>query len=141
MWSVVLISSPPAESVAGSLPTREEYLRLFGKAPPKLTATIVRPSCTTSGTAYNGTASVAFTATFSEAVTGVTAADFVVDRGLGIGGVVPVVAGVTGSGTTWTVTVVVSGWVESMVTMAAIWVRSGRSGSLQQWARMRPGRS
>ena len=53
---------------------------------------------TTSGTAYNGTASVVFTATFSEAVTGVTAADFVVDRGLGIGGVVPVVAGVTGAG-------------------------------------------
>lgn len=63
----------------------------------------------TSGTAYNGTASVAFTATFSEAVTGVTAADFVIDRGLGIGGVVPVVAGVTGSGTTWTVTVTTAG--------------------------------
>jgi hypothetical protein len=64
---------------------------------------------TTSGTAYNGTASVAFTATFSEAVTGVTAADFVVDRGLGVGGVLPVVAGVTGSGTTWTVTVTTAG--------------------------------
>jgi hypothetical protein len=64
---------------------------------------------TTSGTAYNGTASVVFTATFSEAVTGVTAADFVVDRGLGIGGVVPVVAGVTGSGMTWTVTVTTAG--------------------------------
>ena len=37
MWSVVLISTPPTEIVAGGLPTREEYLRLFGKAPPKLT--------------------------------------------------------------------------------------------------------
>lgn len=63
----------------------------------------------TSGTAYNGTTIVAFTVAFSEAVTGVTAANFLVERGLGIGGVPPVIAGVTGSGTTWTVTVTTAG--------------------------------
>jgi uncharacterized membrane protein len=37
MWSVVLISSPPAESVAGSLPTREEYLSVFLPCTPNPT--------------------------------------------------------------------------------------------------------
>jgi hypothetical protein len=61
------------------------------------------------GTAYNGTTIATFTVTFSEAVTGVTKANFVVNRGLGLSGVLPVVAAVTGSGTTWTVTVTTAG--------------------------------
>ncbi len=49
-----------------------------------------------SGTA-NATANVAYTYTFSEAVTGLEAGDFTVTNGT--------ITGITGSGTTWTVNV------------------------------------
>ncbi|NBT20394.1 MAG: hypothetical protein EBT00_16730, partial [Proteobacteria bacterium] len=51
-----------------------------------------------------GASAPAFTVTFSESVSGVTAANFAVNRGSGIDGTPPTIASVTGSGTTWTVT-------------------------------------
>lgn len=50
----------------------------------------------------NGAASVAWTVTFSEAVTGVDAADFALVQGGGVSGAS--ISTVSGSGTTWTVT-------------------------------------
>ncbi|NBQ33485.1 MAG: hypothetical protein EBU21_16300, partial [Proteobacteria bacterium] len=56
-----------------------------------------------------GASAPAFTVTFSESVSGVTAANFAVNRGSGIDGTPPTIASVTGSGTTWTVTLGVTG--------------------------------
>ena len=50
-----------------------------------------------------------FTVTTSESVTGLVAANFTVNLGAGFGGTSPTIASVTGAGTTWTVTLGVTG--------------------------------
>ncbi|NCV23158.1 MAG: hypothetical protein EBV45_14600, partial [Chloroflexi bacterium] len=56
-----------------------------------------------------GASAPVFTVTFSESVSGVTAANFAVNAGSGIGGTAPTIASVTGTGTAWTVTLGVTG--------------------------------
>ncbi|NCA15301.1 MAG: hypothetical protein EBS89_14495, partial [Proteobacteria bacterium] len=74
--------------------------------PPTVTS-IVRASSAVALT--TGASAPVFTVTFSESVSGVTTANFSVNAGSGIGGTAPTVASVTGSGTTWTVTLGVTG--------------------------------
>ncbi|MBU6286820.1 MAG: Ig-like domain-containing protein, partial [Chloroflexi bacterium] len=56
-----------------------------------------------------GTSAPVFTVTTSESVTGLVKENFSVNRGAGIGGTAPTIASVTGSGTSWTVTLGVTG--------------------------------
>ena len=67
-----------------------------------------------------GTASVAFTVTFTEAVNGVTTATFSIIPGAGLTGTGPAVTVVTGSGTTYTVTVSLTGVVGDGGTSATL---------------------
>ena len=74
--------------------------------PPTVTS-IVRASSAAALT--TGASAPVFTVTFSESVSGVTTANFTVNAGNGIRGTAPTVASVTGSGTSWTVTLGVTG--------------------------------
>ena len=70
-------------------------------------SSIVRASSAAALT--QGTSAPVFTVTTSESVTGLVAANFSVNAGAGIGGTSPTIASVTGSGTSWTVTLGVTG--------------------------------
>ena len=74
--------------------------------PPTVTS-VVRASSAVALT--TGASAPVFTVTFSESVSGVTTANFTVNAGNGIRGTAPTVASVTGSGTSWTVTLGVTG--------------------------------
>jgi hypothetical protein len=85
-------SAPLAVTIDTSAPTVASIVRAGGAAQ-----------------ATTGASAPSFTVTFAEAISGLVAANFAVASGATVGGTAPTIASVTGSGTTWTVTLGTAG--------------------------------